>query len=85
MPEVKRPGDNSKYYVVSLDCLGCKCFAPGHYQHRGASGGGNGTHATGAVSPCCLTNAYHGCPSESGKAKSLDLLKDRKALGWKKA
>jgi hypothetical protein len=84
VPHVKRKGDKAHYEVIAHDCLGCACFTPGHYQHRGASGAGNGTHATGHVSPCCLRNAYHGCPAKEKRGETKELLAERKAEGWKK-
>src|SRR5271165_4866527 len=30
-----------------------------------------GPHSTGAVSPCCMTNAYHGCPDCPEYSKEL--------------
>lgn len=55
-------GAPAKFRVRDSACLGRDCFQPGHYQHRG--GTLSGSRNTGASSPCCLRNAYHGCPDD---------------------
>jgi hypothetical protein len=47
--------------AVKHKCIGRKCLALGLYQHRGALGA-SGSRNTGAISACCLRNAYQGCP-----------------------
>ena len=55
-------GDKARYEFHDERCIGRFCWAPGSFQHRGASGAGMGTHATGHYSDCCMTRAYRGCP-----------------------
>lgn len=83
MTDVRQKGEKGEYHVIASSCLGCTCFQPGTYHHRGASGAGMGTHATGQVSLCCLQNAYRGCPNEPDRGFSEELLKERKKEGWK--
>lgn len=71
MAYLKQKGDKRRYWVRDSQCLGAQCLALGNFQHRGASGMGQGSHSTGAVSPCCLTNAYHGCPDCPKYSKEL--------------
>lgn len=70
-----------RYSFVASDCIGAACWAPGLYQHRGATM--SGSRNTGAASPCCMNNAYHGCPSNV--VKSEDLARKRRAEGWVRA
>jgi hypothetical protein len=58
----RRKGDKQSYAFVDIHCIGRECWAPGLYQHRGASGMGMGSHATGTYSSCCMNRAYRGCP-----------------------
>lgn len=58
----KKVGDKARYEFHDERCIGRDCWGPGQFQHRGASGMGMGTHATGQYSYCCMTRAYHGCP-----------------------
>lgn len=82
MSYVKRKGDPKKYWMVDAKCIGCKCFAPGLFQHRGATGSGSRNTGT-PDSPVCLNNAYHGCPDDRGYSEDVE--KQRKAEGWKRA
>jgi hypothetical protein len=41
-------------------CPKRRCWAPGQFQHRGASM--SGSRNTGALTKCCLNRANHGCP-----------------------
>jgi hypothetical protein len=50
--------------VRDYECRYRECLALGPYQHRGACGA-SGSRNTGAITKCCLTNAYRGCPSNS--------------------
>lgn len=64
-------------------CIGRRCFAPGNFQHRAPLMGG-GSRNTGGSTPCCMNNAYHGCPRplpEFEKAKA----DQRKLDGWRNA
>lgn len=47
------------------DCPKRECWSPGTYQHRGASGAGQGSHNTGHYTKCCMHRAYHGCPADT--------------------
>jgi hypothetical protein len=79
MTQLKKDGKN--YWVLDRQCIGRACLALGSYQHRGASGAGLGTHRTGQVMLCCLTNAYHGCPEQRPYDKKL--ARERRAEGIK--
>ncbi len=85
MSEVRKLGERGRYYVVAVECLGRSCFAPGEFQHRGATT--SGSRNTGALSRCCLNNAYHGCPpKDSDRYKySLSLHRERTGDGWRRA
>ena len=57
----RKRGEKHKYYFVDDRCIGRECWAPGLYQHRGATL--SGSRNTGSPdSPMRLRNAYHGCP-----------------------
>jgi len=56
----RKSGEKTKFYFVDERCIGRECWAPGLYQHRGATLAGS--RNTGNDSPMCLRNAYHGCP-----------------------
>jgi hypothetical protein len=62
MAYLKIKGKKRKYWIRDNDCLSAQCLVLGLYQRRGAGGMGAGSHSTGAVSACCMTNAYRGCP-----------------------
>lgn len=49
------------YFARDESCKQRRCWAPGEYQHRGATGA-SGSRNTGAVSRVCLTHIYQGCP-----------------------
>ncbi len=94
----KRKGDKNRYSFADERCIGRSCWAPGMYQHRGATL--SGSRNTGSQdSPCCLNRAYHGCPiGPEGEQPSPDgvgiiaglrifqkeLAAKRRAEGWKK-
>lgn len=101
MSEFRRKGHALRYAFADPLCIGRQCWAPGVYQHRGATL--SGSRNTGATSPCCMTRAYHGCPDGPvGEKKEIDpiyglvtisglpvaskeLMAERKADGWRKA
>lgn len=56
----RRTGDKRKFEFMDAHCIGRECWAPGEFQHRGATM--SGSRNTGRVSHCCLTRAYRGCP-----------------------
>jgi len=78
MPHVRRKGQMARYWVARTICLGCSCFQPGEYQHRGAIGGGSKNSGTSLV---CMRNAYHGCPGDL-PVFSLKLQREREREGW---
>jgi len=82
MTDFRRPNDRNRYHFVDAQCIGATCWSPGLYQHRGASSGGS--RSTGTDSPCCLNNAYRGCPPDHG-GHDVELVKLRKKEGWRKA
>ena len=79
MTTARRKGEKIKYAILDRRCLGCICFQPGPYYHRGATM--SGSRNTGDVSMCCLRRAYHGCPTE--RVADATLLAQRKADGWR--
>lgn len=83
MAMIRKKGDKSPYSVYDRDCLGRACLSIGHYQTRGATL--SGSRSTGDCSPCCMTRAYHGCPSNDKElyTVNLDLIKQRKSEGMK--
>lgn len=59
---IRKRGEKTKYDFVDAGCLGRSCFAPGMFQHRGATA--SGSRNTGSPdTPCCLNRAYRGCPN----------------------
>jgi len=68
----KRKGEKTRYSFSDALCIGRKCWAPGMYQHRGATL--SGSRNTGSPdTPCCLNRAYCGCPSGPvGERKEFD-------------
>lgn len=73
-------GDRTRYAFHDVECLAADCWAPGRYQHRGATSCGSRT--TGAVTSCCLTRAYRGCPPDVTYDPAT--AKTRRAEGWRK-
>jgi hypothetical protein len=71
------------YDVRDRECIGRLCLQLGRYQHRGAIGA-SGSRNTGAVTPCCVFRAYHGCPSAEKFPFDPVLARDRKRAGYKK-
>ena len=69
MAYIKKKGDKRRYWVRDAQCIGAGCLALGLFQHRGATM--SGSRNTGAVSACCMTNAYRGCPSCPTYSKEL--------------
>jgi hypothetical protein len=78
MSYVRKKGEKGRYWMRDRQCIGCGCFAPGTFQHRGATM--SGSRNTGSVSLCCMRNAYHGCPDDT--LYSIEKVKERKAEGW---
>lgn len=76
--EVRKTHDKRRFDMRDRHCIGCACFSPGEYQHRGATLAGS--RNTGAVSMTCLRHAYHGCPEDTGYSK--ELAAERKREGW---
>ena len=74
-------GDKHKYDFRDNECIGRKCWAPGLYQHRGATLSGS-RNSGSSDTPCCMNREYHGCPRTTVFDK--DLAKARKEEGWKK-
>jgi len=70
--------EKSRYHMNEPKCIGYKCFAPGMYQHRGASSGGSKSSGQSAM---CLTSAHRGCPA--GREYDKALAAKRKADGWR--
>jgi hypothetical protein len=58
--KLRKKGDKTAYEFVDLGCIGRECFAPGLFQHRGATL--SGSRNTGEHTACCMRRAYHGCP-----------------------
>lgn len=79
---IRCTGKKEKFDFLDFQCLGRECFAPGIYQHRGATL--SGSRATGHCSACCMNRAYHGCPHPL-PISDAELVKSRKKIGWKVA
>ncbi len=82
MSEYKQKGVKQKYDFLDKDCIGRPCWAPGMFQHRGATLSGS-RNTSSPPTPCCMNRAYHGCPQPLpgwDYAKS----KQRREQGWKK-
>ena len=75
----KTRGDPRRYWVKDAQCIGAECLALGLYQHRGAIGAA-GSRSTGAVSPMCMRNAYHGCPRQVNYSKELAARRRKEGL-----
>lgn len=80
MSKVKRKGNNQKYHVRDPLCIGYPCFAPGKYQHRGATG--SRSKDSGASSHTCMTRAYWGCPRAHDVDYSRETEKANVLAGW---
>lgn len=76
----KRVGRKQRYRFLMPSCIGYLCFAPGMYQHRGATGS-SGSRNTGQETGMCMTQAYHGCPG--GHKYSKDRAALRREDGWR--
>lgn len=71
-----------RYDFRDRECIAAACWAPGHYQHRGATM--SGSRNTGSPdTPCCLNRAYRGCPRDV--QHDPELARKRKAEGWRPA
>lgn len=81
MATVKVKGEKGGYSVLDEKCIGCECLRLGSYQSRGATL--SGSRNTGSYDQCCMTRAYHGCPSEADRGYSQELAKQRKSEGYK--
>ena len=80
--EFRLKGDRRLYSFSDERCIEAKCWAPGLYQHRGATA--SGSRNTGSLDdPTCLNRAYHGCPSDRGHDPAL--APPRKKEGWRRA
>jgi hypothetical protein len=75
--------DKRLYWVLDSRCIGRECLALGFYQHRSPMAGGGSRNTGSPDTPCCLTNAYRGCPLN--KIYSRDLEKERRKQGIKPA
>jgi hypothetical protein len=79
MAYIKQKGDQRRYWVKDALCLGAECLALGLFQHRGAIGAA-GSRNTGQLSPTCMRNAYHGCPSCVKYSKELAAARRKEGL-----
>jgi len=82
MMKFRQVGRKGQFDFLDADCIGRRCFAPGSYQHRGATA--SGSRNTGDYSNCCMNRAYHGCPYPLPEFDK-ELAKKRKVEKWKKA
>ena len=84
MTDFRKTGERGKHYdFLDARCIEAACWAPGRYQHRGATM--SGSRNTGAVSACCMSRAYRGCPGEESRGYDVEIGKLRRAEGWRKA
>jgi hypothetical protein len=56
-------GDKTRFRFVNSRCIGRTCWAPGYFQHRSPLSCGGSRNTGSPDTPCCLNNAYRGCPS----------------------
>jgi hypothetical protein len=67
----RKKGEKTQFRFVNSRCIGRACWAPGNYQHRSPMSGGS--RNTGSPdTPCCLNNAYHGCPEGPDGARTVE-------------
>ena len=78
MTQVKKAGEKGTYQMLDAQCIGRGCFAPGLYQHRGATSSGS---KNSGESRRCIHQAYHGCPAVRPFLKMLAA--ERRREGWK--
>jgi hypothetical protein len=76
-----KPG--TRFDFLDARCIEASCWAPGEYQHRGATS--SGSRSTGSASRCCLSRAYRGCPRPDERGYDVALGRLRRAEGWKRA
>jgi hypothetical protein len=86
--KLRKTGDKRKFDFLEFECLGRECFAPGDFQHRGATM--SGSRNTGEYSSCCMNRAYRGCSWGRLAERELpevskELMAQRKREGWRKA
>lgn len=76
--------ERTRYDFSGPRCIEASCWAPGMFQHRGATM--SGSRNTGEEAACCLNRAYHGCPQpESALGYDVEVGKLRRKEGWKRA
>lgn len=84
MAEFRKRGDRHRYWFVDAKCIEATFWAPGLYQHRGATMSGSRNTGT-PDSPRCMNNAYHGCPHpESARGYDVALGQLRRKEGWRR-
>lgn len=85
MTDFKRKGDRARYSFSGPRCIeAAACWAPGMYQHRGATMSGS-RNSGSPDTPCCLNRAYHGCPQpEDARHYDQRFAKLRRKEGWKR-
>ena len=84
MSAVRKKGGEGSYWMLDRKCIGRTCFAPGAFQHRGATL--SGSRNTGSPdSLTCMNNAYHGCPNDKDALYSIEIERKHKSEGWKNA
>ena len=52
--------NRERWWVRNRRCLGAACLSLGNHQHRETPLASDSANISGF--PCCLHNAYHGCP-----------------------
>lgn len=73
MAHVRKGRERTKFFVVDDKCIGRTCFAPGMFQHRSPMSCGGSRNTGSPDTPCCLNNAYRGCPmGPDGERKEFD-------------
>lgn len=73
MAFVRMNRERTKFFMVNDRCIGRKCFAPGMFQHRSPLSGGGSRNTGSPDTPCCMNNAYRGCPEgPDGERKEFD-------------
>lgn len=79
MTQFRQRYERGRYDFRDARCIEASCWAPGPYQHRGATSAGSRNMGS-PDTLCCLTRAYRGCPREV--LYQVDLGRSRRTDGW---
>lgn len=68
----KKKGEKTQFRFVNSRCIGRACWAPGNYQHRSPMSGGGSRNTGSPDTPCCMNNAYRGCPEGPDGSRTVE-------------